>query len=266
MDAGRDIDNFAKQLSTALENSRKRINHALVSYKTLEQARLMAEENERKKKAMASLQERELEAEKMDRIQKQIMAKLYGGSYVLKSGEVKTTAGCIDERGCSELAEFVRAAYPKPDTFKYLKQESEAIFHESLNMIHEHMLNVKDLESKNPDTRQKAEERIKLAKVRAKIRVEDKTEELEEKVEQDLKQELKDIEKESKEVGKGLRDVIKFKIVSEEDVPVDFLSVDEKKVNAYVRENRERILTDLEGGKISIKGLHLYVEKSFISR
>ena len=59
---------------------------------------------------------------------------------------------------------------------------------------------------------------------------------------------------------------LSYELLSEEDVPEVFKTVDSKKVNNYIKENKERILQALEDGKQLISGIKLIKETKVTSR
>ena len=264
--AGKKIDLYARDLSTSFVNSKKRLELAVSSFKQIEVARLKAEEEAKIKAAEALLNEKNEEIEKLRRIRQQIVARIYGGSFALKSGEVKTTAGCISSKDCEDLKVFIKEKFPKSDTFKYLSQESEELLKECIKMLTEHWANVIGTESPDEKVRFQAQENIKEANYKAKARSSDVISEANKEITKEFNKESRSISKEIRDVGKGLRTTIAFKVVSSEDVPIDMKDVSETKVNNYIRINRERILEMLKRNEQPIKGIHVYIEKNFVSR
>ena len=266
LEAGRRIDSYAKKLSIPFENVKLRINQAISDYKNIQLAQARAEEERKRKEAEALLAKKNEEIERLNRIRQQVFARIYGGVYYLKSGERKSDAGCIDKKQCEALLVFLREKFPKPETFQYIKDDAIDLYTLSEKLISEHIVNLIESEDDIAEVRQLAKEKISNARIKAQVISEEVRNTQEEQVQKEFKKELRSVENEIKDAGKGLRTNILFTILDEAEVPVDMKEVSEKKVNSYIRNNREKILKALQENKQPIKGLTLYVEKTYVSR
>lgn len=263
--AGKTIDEYAKTLADPFERAKKRINSAITAYKEVQEAAKRIEEEKLKEAAEKERLEKENELAFLKRIKDQAYARLYGGRFTTSSGEQKSTAGCVDAKQCDEFTLFIKNKFPKPSTFKHVSAEVDKLFELVLKLAAEHKANLSDLESNNEVIRRDALERITLAKTKAEIIAEDKLANAEAAINKEFAKDVRSIEKETKEAGKGLRMSILFKVVNEDDVPIDFKTVNETLVREYIQQNKEKVLELLKENKQPIKGLHVYVEKNYVS-
>jgi hypothetical protein len=266
LEAGRKIDRYADTLKSNFSASKTRLVQAVTNYKVLEQARLRAEEEAKKKEAEAKMQEKLAEVDRLARIRRQVLARIFGGEYTIKSGETRTTAGCITEKDCQDLQNFLHQNFPRAATFAYIPEQAEELLHESQKMLTEHWSSIVEANSSDPAVREKALEKISLARVSARMDTVEKNDELEAKAEKEYGKDIKHITKESTEVGKGLRNKLTFEIYDESMVPADMKSVDERKVKDYIRRNTGDLLVQVKEGKQPIPGINVKVEVSFVSR
>lgn len=266
LEACKRIDYHANKLKDQFLSSKKRLETAVTSYKQIEQARLKAEEEKKRDEAEKVMSEKNVEVERISRMQRQIFARLYGGTYTLKTGQKQTTAGCITADDCKTLTKFIKEKYPGRDTFKYMGDQSEDLYTISMKLIGEHTTDIIESENSDPDIRKKAIERMQLARIKIQMLIDEKEDSLQNTVQKEHSKSVKSIEKETQSAGKGLRTSILFTIINEDEVPVDMKEVSEKKINAYIRLNKVRILEMIKKGEQPVKGLNIYVQKNFVSR
>ncbi len=263
--AVKNIDDYAKILAEPFERFKKRVNTAITIHKELQEAAKKIEEEKLKKEVEAERIEKEGELTFIKRIKDQAYARLYGGRYITNSGEQKSVSGCVDAKMCDEFEKFIKEKFPKPSEFKHVSSEIDKLFEIVLKLIKEHRINLSDLESRNEMIRKDALERITIAKTKAEILAEDKFANAEALINKEFNKDVRAIEKETKDAGKGLRLSILFKIVNEDDVPIDFKTVNESLVKKYIQNNKEKILEELKANNQPIKGIHVYLEKNYVS-
>ena len=86
------------------------------------------------------------------------------------------------------------------------------------------------------------------------------------KIASETKKEVREGEKEIKEAAKGTRKILKFRIINEEEVTREYLSVDESKIRTWVEGQTTEIKEGLKRGSQPISGVQFYVETVYASR
>jgi len=260
------IDEYAKTLTNPLEEAKKSINEAITNYKRVQEATARAQAEEVRKKAEALADAKAAEADRIDRIQRQLIARLYGGQWFNRENQRKTSAGCIHYRDCDELTKAVKERIPKIDEFEYMQDEYRKMKKDILKLISTHKSNLIELESDSKLLKENAQKSIDQAKEAAGIAINEAKEEMTQNIIKEAKKEIKTSEAETKEAGKGVRKVLKFEMAEIEDVPKEFLMLDDTKVRAWASEHKDKIKQMLKDGRNVKNGIKFWLEDSYVSR
>lgn len=264
-ETGKAIDAYAKNMIDPLDRSKKRIQAQITAFKELqaaaERARIESEQKEREEKENAKA----AEIEKLERIKKQLYARIYGGIYYLKNGTQQSSAGCITVEDCDNTLLFIQDKFPSADSFVYLKIELEDTKVAGIAHLTEHKSNLISMSSSNAITRKEAAEEINLAKNEAEVEAIDEVQSLKHNAAKDAKAVEKQDERILKETTKGIRENVKFDVEDAMLVPSDFKVVDETKVNEYIRNNKDRLKIMLKNNEQPFPGLRFYVETKFVT-
>lgn len=260
------IDEYAKTLSVPLDKAKKDINEAITSYKKVQEAaaRLEAEKIRRQAEALANIKTEE--ADRLVRVQRQLIARLYGGSWVNKEGQTKTTAGCYTLEDCKNLTNLIKTKVPTSDTYTYLKGEYNDMLKEILNKIADHKYNLINKDSESKSLAKDAEVSIEEAKINAAMGVNNTSDELTQTIVKEIKKEIKFANSEIKESGKGVRQTLKFEIDNIAAVPYEWITINETEVRKYAIENKERLKEKMAAGNCIENGIKFYLEDSYVSK
>jgi hypothetical protein len=264
------IDSYVKLITDSLERSKTRLTSEITNYKVIQEA-AAKKEREAKLKELETLEaEKKEETARIDRIQQQLVARIFGGSYTVKDGTSKSSAGCIKSSDCVELSKWINENAPKPDTFKHFSVLYEDMIASVKKRLTEHTTNLLDLEKANEIDSKGALEgairRINESRTEAAQEIVEVKQTAEKITEKSIKSEIRTINNVVAEAGKGVRDTVKWIVTDETLVPRDMLCVDEKKLNQYLNDNKEQIKNALTENTELIPGIKFFVENKFIAR
>lgn len=259
------IDGYAKIISDQFESFRKQISLHVVSYREVQEAAARVEMEKRKRETEQIEKEKQEEADRLIRLTEILNAKLYGGPYKTKNGD-KMSDGCYTKEECDLLMDSLDRSFPPSNSFRFYPDRRDEVYARAKKKITAHKIDLIDLESENKEIRMAALKRINEAKIKAGLDVEKTNDELAKTVQRDVRKELKDAQKEVKLAAKGTRKILKFRVVDEEQVTREFLSVDEMKIRDWMENQHSDIKEMLLSGSQPLKGIEFYVETTFVSR
>jgi len=265
-DTGKMIDQYCKGIDDILQRCKVRFGSEITNYKTLKEA------EERQKQAQRLKELETLEAEKTEeanlilRIEKQLNARLYGGVYYTKSGERKSSAGCLNPEDCTILHKVLNESIPKIDSFKHYPERYEEMVIKVAKRLSEHQANLTIIGGTSDYERKVAMERIAQSRSDAEVESLDNQEAITKQIEREIRKEEVITEKAVSEAGKGVRQDLKFTVIEESLVTRDFLSVDHAKIREYLNANREKIKEQLQKNEETLPGIKFFISDTFVSR
>lgn len=265
-----EINSIAKDLSNLFTNDVDRIKNMILVYKKDEAEKIRIQQEELKEKQE---KEKEVYNEKQDFILRNhimIIAKTFGGYYFTKDGEQIDTNGIMDIKEGKALLSALQNKFPKPETFpgelkalaKKLITNGSAAIEKRITLLND-IFEMPEEERKTilENERQKGIKTIET--VMAKRGIERNVKEATEHTE------TKKLELKAKTVTKGIRKNLRFKVVSPNEVPIMYTTVDEKKISSFMnlRRNMIRKLLDENNGVIPddqnpIDGVQFYYEET----
>ena len=259
------INAYAKTISDRLDAFKQRFSMAITDWRTVQEA-AKKEELRKKELELRKVEEEKLtEADRIVRLTRTVYAKLYGGTYQTKNGEM-LAGGCHTPQECDKLANALFVSFPKAAEFKHFPDRRETLYNEASKAIRNHKIDLMELKSLQDGISNAAKARIKKNKLSAGLVVEKTDQQLNYKITSETRKEIKAGEKEIKEVAKGTRKILKFRIVEEEKVTREFLSVDESKIRNWMEGQNADIKTQLQEGAQPLHGVEFYVEVIHTSR
>lgn len=258
----RTLDEYKKTVAEPIDKIKKAINDAIANYKTVQAAMARAELQKKGEQLRKIQEEKTEEINKIERIQKQLVARLYGGIWFNKDGIRSQSSGCLKPEDCDALVQFITDKYPKSSAYIHMSDESHLMKRDILKLIAKHKVNLIGLSSENIQLRQKALEDIANAKIQAGIKSEQAIEKLNVSAEKESKKELSREEKNVKTAEKGVRKILKFVVIDSTKVPLSYMMVDESAIKEYMSENIETIKKRLfsKDDVNDIPGVKFYIE------
>jgi hypothetical protein len=266
LDESKMIDNYCKTIDDMLKRFKERLTSEVTNYKTIQEAAERQEQQKRLREIEDLEKEKTEESELLIRIDKQLNARLYGGVYYTKLGERKSSAGCIKSSDCADLHKVLNDKIPPVTAFKHFHDRYEEMIRKIAKRISEHEANLMDVEGVADNARKLALERIAQARSEAEVELLDNGESIKRQISKEIRKEEIITEKKVIEAGKGVRSVLKFKIIDESKVTRDFYSIDENKIKTYLNEYREQIKKDLQENVESLPGIRFYMEELYVAR
>lgn len=259
------INDYAKTISVRLEAFKQRIALAVTSWRAVQEAAAREELRKKEERLREEEKLKQDEAARLVRLTNTVFAKLYGGTYQTKNGE-QIASGCHTKEDCDRLDQAIFKSFPKAEEFKYFPERRDEIYNTAMKAVRNHKVDLMELNSTTSGIRDAAEARIKKNRMDAGLAVQKTDEQLNKKISQEIKKEIKEGEKEIQEAAKGTRKILKFRIVNEEEVTREFLSVDEVKIRNWMEGQNADIKSQLQKGLQPIKGVEFYVETTHVSR
>jgi len=259
------VNAYAKTLTDRLTAYKQRLAMAITDWKTVQEAAKREEVRKREEELAKKEEEKQVEASRLVRLTNTIYAKLYGGTYKTKNGE-QLSSGCHTDDDCDALGNALFRSFPKASEFVYFPDRREKIYDEATKAIRNHKIDLMELKSNQEGIQKAAKSRIRKNKMEAGLVVEKTDQLLNKKIAAETKKEIRAGEKEIREVAKGTRKILKFRIKEEDKVTREFLSVDESKIRQWMEGQNTEIKTQLQAGSQPIAGVEFYVEITNISR
>ena len=259
------INQYAKGISDKLDAYKQRVTLAVTNWRTVQEAHKRAELEAKQKELQVIEDEKTAEMNRLTQLTNTILARLYGGKYVTKKGE-QYSDGCYTQEECDKLAEVLSRSFPGEEQFKHFPKKRNDILSVGLKAIRSQKIDLVDRDSDIPGVRAAANTRIKENIKNAGLIVEKTGSTMARKIASETKKEVREGEKEIKEAAKGTRKILKFRIINEEEVTREYLSVDESKIRTWVEGQTTEIKEGLKRGSQPISGVQFYVETVYASR
>ena len=263
---GKAIDEYAKLLMEPLGKSRSKVNGDIGNYKTV-QAAFAKEKADKQQQELKKIEDAKLvEIDKIARIEQQLNARLYGGHWMNKNGLRQSSAGCISEEQCDELAILIAEKVPGANSYTYYGEKHEEMISEIKKRIASHKVNLHNVNADSRGVRTEAMERIQSAKVTADVNLIETKERNEKQVEKEIKREEKAIIGVVRDTRKGLKKTLKFVIIEPDKVDKQFWMIDEEKIRYYMNQHNEEIKEDLQNHKDSLPGIKFLIDENYASQ
>ena len=260
------IDAFAKTLSGPLTKAKGDVNSSIANWKTVQEAASRATAEKIRKDAEKLADEKAGEADRITRIESQLIARLYGGHWFNSKNERKSSAGCLTTDQCDDLLTIIKDKIPPVEEYEHMIDEYRSMKKNILGLLSKHKSSVIELESDSKVIKENAEKKIDEAKESAGIAVNEKKDEMTQGIIKEAKSEIKSAESEVKDAGKGVRRTLKFAIADIDDIPSEWLLLDEMKVREWVTENKDELKEMMKGGKNVTKGVKFWLDDNYVSR
>jgi len=262
LQTGKDIEAYANQLKTPLEQAKRNLNAKILGFKKAQEAEISIEHDEKKRQEDEKKKRKIWEVNLLDRIRQQINARLFGGQYVTGNGTVIPTLPAKSVQEVTEIYLKLVQDFPTAQ-FQLMSKEAETTLKELSDMVLNHQKQIASLikegmlEKAVADKRHSAEN----DRIIAQATSEDVIAKQEAKVE-------RDIAKEAKETTKGVRKTIDYSVENIADVPVTLLSIDPVKVNEYIKNNKQLILNGInkEKQESPVPGIRFYEHSTYVAK
>jgi hypothetical protein len=262
------IDSYFKTVTDMLTRIKVRITSEIANYKVVQEAAARVEKEAKDKELEVKQAEMTEENAKINRIEVQLNARIYGGNWQNKNGENKQSSGCIKSSDCDDLSTWLDGSLPKEETFKYFSELYSEMVRKIRKRLAEHKASLLIIEAEHlePYQRTKALEKISEKRAAAEVESKENFETTDKKIGRAIKKEDKANEAVVADAGKGIRGQLKYTVVDELSVTRDLLSVDESKIYSFINENREKIKEDLHSGRETLPGIKFYIDDQYVVR
>lgn len=257
------IDNHAKQLSDPLTKAKDTVNVEITNYKKVQAAALRAEMEKKEKEIARIADEKAAEVERMSRVEKQLISRLYGGSWINAAGKEFSSEGCKTPADCDTLKSIMESKVPKADEFTHIQADYKDMLKRMRKINAEHKTNLIESSSESVHISSAALERIDAAKSEAGIQAEEAKAELSTAIIQEARKEMKEQAAEVADASKGIRTKLCFEVANIKDVPEEFLILNDIAVRAWAGENKELIKAKVKTNDNIINGIKFWVEQKF---
>ncbi len=262
----KDIDAFAKTLSEPLSKAKKDINESITNWKTVQTAAARATAEKVQKDAEVLVDEKAAEVERINRIEMQLIAKLYGGHWFNRNQQKLTSAGCFSTKDCDILMDLIKTKIPEVEDFPHMKDEYNVMKKDILKKLSKHKMSLIESESESKTIRESAAKQIDQAKTEAGIEVNDKKDEMTKEIIKEAKSTIKTANAEVKEAGKGVRKNLKFEVADIDEVPTNWILLNDPVIRAWAQENKDYVRKVMKESDGVIQGIKFYLEDAFASR
>lgn len=263
--AGKTIDTYAKTILDPLDKARERINVEITKFKTIQAAQASKEAEERKKELEKLEVEKIEENNKINRIETQLNAKLYGGFWFSKDGLRKTSAGCIETKDCIALLEIIEKEVPRPDTFIHFKDRYVDMLDQLKIRIADKTKALIELDNADREKRNSIITNLAEQKTDAELGAVDNKEKGEKLIVKETKKEEKVLEKTVSDAHKGIRTRIDFTVQDTEKIPRIYMQVDIAKIREYIDDHNEIVRKAIESGNDLIPGIRFFIDSNYVT-
>lgn len=260
------VDQIAKGIKGRLEAFKQRFSLSITGWKSVQEAAEKSKLDAKKKELETIEADKTAEADKIVRLTRTVYARLYGGSYILGNGEEKISSGAYTGEDCDKLTMALHKSFPTADSFVYFPDRRETLYIEATKAIRTHKMSLIDLASDTPGVKNAAMKRIQENKLNAGLIVTKTNDVLSKKIAQETKKEVRAGEADVKEAAKGTRKILKFRVLNEEVVTREYLSVDSGKIREWMEGQNADIKQQLMQGNQPIPGVQFYVEETYVAR
>jgi hypothetical protein len=262
-----DIDNYVKENFTIpLEENKSLITKSVTSYKTIQTAQAKLKLEKEQQKVKETLKEKEEEITRLSRIENQLLARIYGGSWMNAKGIKNTSLGCQRYKETEEVLDIIKEKMPPVESFKHLVDEYNSMKKDMLIKLAKHKSNLIELISEDPAIRERATNNIRNSKIAAGIEMNDKKDNISVQVQKEVAKETKAAKKQVAETSKGMRKTLKFEAVDITKVPKEFLMLNESAVREWAKNNKEAISKQMLEGDSIIDGIKYSLEEKYVNR
>jgi len=261
------IDSYCKTITDSLDRIKTRFSAEITAYRVIQQASARAEMESKLKELEVLEKEKKEESEKIIRIEAQMIARIFGGSYKKKDGTIETFAGQLTSFNCKELLTWMNQRLPPISDFKHFPVLYEDTVTSIKKKLAEHTSNLIILESEDGMiAKEGAVRRTAELRTEASKEILEKGDKIEKLIDKSIRKEVRTMENEVKDAGKGVRKELRWDVIDELAVPRDILSVDTMKISKYINENREKIKTQIVNGEEILPGIKFYFADNFVTR
>lgn len=229
------IDAEKRAVSKTLEDAKKGVEAKITSWNTL-QSRLEQERLQKEREKLEAAQ-RILDAEvsRLETIQNNLFARVFGGVMKLKNGDKKVD-GVKTLEDLERVEQLIKDGFPSKTEFSPENEELYASVSAQILQFVER----RKVQLYSNQTAAQDDETLSMAmKANENISTVKKT----------AQKELKSIDKKIENAGKGFRREITFESVDMSKVPLKFLQLNESAIRDYIQNNRQEILDKLSSGK-----------------
>ena len=265
-DAGKAIDAFAKKISEPLTIAKKKINDTIANWKRVQEAAAKAEKERIEKEAADLADAKASEIDKITRIESQLIARLFGGYWMNKENQRKTSAGCANPTDCDNLKEMMEKSLPPVDAFKYMQEEYKAMIADVESKLSQQKVRLIEMASSSSTVSDNAKSEAETAKAEAVGEINDKKDEMTQEVIKENRDTLKTQDKEIKEAGKGVRKTLQFEVVDIAAVPKEWIKLDDVAVRAWAQENKELVKTEMSDNTGIINGIKFTLKETYVAK
>lgn len=266
LEATRTIDAFVKGITDPLTNAKTIINTNIANYKRVQEAAARAEQEAKEAEATKLADEKSEEIQRISRIESQLIARIYGGYWLNREGQRKTSSGCVAPKDCADLLEVIQKTLPPRDSFIHMGAEYDKMITDVKIKLSEHNASLIELQSSSKTISDNARKEIEDAKMNATREINDKRDELTSEVISETRKVIKEAEKEVHEAGKGVRRTVMFEISDITEVPMEWLALDETKVREWANANKELVKKEMKDGNGIIKGIKFTYKETYVAR
>ena len=255
------INEIAKSITSEMQQAYEDTKRNAVLWQTTSIDKALIDYNKKMEENEKVVEEATEKYHFIIRIKNQIMAKVFGGSYTTKTGEVKTIACPV------KLSELVsQLAYIKDTT---PTGEKVAPFESIVDSIKKLVLTAgsqlmqlmtEKVECENAVDMASIDKRISLLRVNTETEIDKLIDSATLFLKKFVKDLNKSCENELKAVAKGTRKNVKYSVEDISLVPVDYLEVNDKKVKEFIKNNKEKI----EDNEQLLRGIHFFITRSAV--
>lgn len=261
------IDAYCGIITDNISRIKLRLLTEVTNYRVLKEAQKKAEADSKLQEIADLEKEKTEEADRLVRIEAQLIARIYGGVYTKRDGTPQTLQGCLKSTECSALRIWINDNVPKLETFKHFRNKYEDMLLSIHKKLTEHEANLIDLEKPDyPTATEGAIRRITEARNEATEGVQTTQAEVTKIITKEIKSETKSVENEISEAGKGIRERVVYKVTEAKLIPRDFLSIDPVKINNYLNDNKDKIKEQIANNQEVIPGIKFFIESKFVAR
>jgi len=260
------IDTYARTLTKPLEEAKSTINGAITNYKNIQTAAATLEAEKIRLAAGILADEKSEEADKINRVESQLVARIYGGSWFNKENQRKTSSGCVTPFEGDALKKIIKDKLPSPDEFKHLQKEYKDMLKDVKKKLSSHISNLIESGSESKTIKDHAEKEIQKARDIASGEVNQKKDDMAQEIIKEARTEIKTATADIKEAGKGIRRTLKFEVIDIKKVPEEWLLINEKAVREWANSNKKLVIELVEVGDGTHKGMKFTFEKLYVSR
>lgn len=263
----KEVNDFCKgKITEPLGKAKIDITKEVTNYKTV-QAALAAKVAEEKEEEIKKTAKKQLEeTDKISRIQLQLIARIYGGSWINAKEENNSSEGSLTVEDCNALLNIIDTKIPKADSFTYLKETYINVIKDVKAKLAKHIIDITESNSSDSMKSGLAYERIAANSLVVKTFINDTKDKITKTISKEVSKEIKSSAKLVKNESKGIRNNVKVKIANIKDVPEEWLILNEALAKSYAITNKEEVFKRIKEGDNIINGIEYTIEQTYVSR